>query len=234
VRNVSLAIKHGELSSIIGPNGAGKTTLFNLITGYIRPDSGRILYYAQPIEGLAPHTIARMGIGRAFQIPAIFPELSVSENVRAAVISRLGLSLKFAKEVSKFRQVRKRVDEILEQVGLLERADQVAGTLAHGDQKRLDLAIALAMEPSILLLDEPTSGMSPEERSHTVSLIKELWERRKLTLVFIEHDMDVVFSISQVVRVLHYGELIAEGTPDEISRNERVVEAYLGREETSV
>ncbi len=230
ITGVSLDVERGELSSIIGPNGAGKTTLFNLITGYHLPDEGRILFEGRDIVGMQPFEIVRLGIGRAFQITSIFPRLSVLDNVLAALITHGGGNLNLFTPARKLREVHERAHQVLKDVGLSETAQQQCGTLAHGNQKRLDIALALALEPKLLLLDEPTAGMSPEERWATVELVQDLWQRLKITMLFIEHDMDIVFKISQKVRVLCYGSLIAQGTPEEISKDKKVIEAYLGEE----
>lgn len=231
LKNVSFSISEGERSAIIGPNGAGKTTLFNLIGGNLLPNAGRIFFQGKDITGLHPFDIVRLGVARAFQITNIFPRLSALENIIATIISHQKRNLNIVTPISKLQAVTQRAYQILESVGLAEMAHQQSGTLAHGNQKRLDIAVALALQPKLLLLDEPTAGMSPEERWHTVELIRKLWEQLSVTMLFIEHDMDVVFSISQKVRVLCYGELLAEGSPEEISKNARVIEAYLGKEE---
>lgn len=230
ISNVSLAVTEGELSAIIGPNGAGKTTLFNLITGYHLPNSGGIYFEDKQISGMQPFDIVRRGIARAFQITNIFPKLSVLENIIASVITHRKGNLNFITPTSRLTSVYERAHQILEDVGLIDLADRQSGTLAHGNQKILDIAVALAMEPKLLLLDEPTAGMSPEERWQTVELIQKLWKQLNITMVFIEHDMDIVFGISQKVRVLCYGTLLAEGNPHEISENDKVIEAYLGEE----
>jgi branched-chain amino acid transport system ATP-binding protein len=230
MNNINFSLPQGELSAIIGPNGAGKTTLFNLITGYHLPDSGRILFEGRNIAGKHPYEIVRLGIGRAFQRTNIFPRLSVLENMVATVISFKKGSLNMVTPVSKLKKIEERALEILSDMGLADISDRQSGTLPHGDQKRLDIAMALALEPKLLLLDEPTAGISPEERWRTIDLVHDLWERLKITMLFIEHDMDIVFKISQKIRVLCYGSLLAEGTPEEISRNEKVIEAYLGEE----
>jgi branched-chain amino acid transport system ATP-binding protein len=230
VNNVSIAVEEGELSSIIGPNGAGKTTLFNLITGNLTPDAGRILFKGENLVGLPHYQIVRKGIGRSFQRTTIFPSLTALENVRAAILSHQKKHFHFFSDRRSLKQVDQAAFEILESLNLQDQAHRVCSTLAHGDQKLLDMGIALALEPDLLLLDEPTAGMSPEERWNTVSLIQRLWKRRKITVVFIEHDMDMVFSVSQKIRVLHYGGIIAEGKPEEISHNRAVIEAYLGEE----
>jgi branched-chain amino acid transport system ATP-binding protein len=230
LQDVSFSVSTGELSAIIGPNGAGKTTLFNLISGNLLPDKGQIIFQGRNISDMQPFEIVRLGMARAFQITNIFPRLSVLDNVVATIISYEKRNLNFITPVSKFRDVIEKAYRILESVKLTDIAHQQSGTLAHGNQKRLDIAIALALEPKLLLLDEPTAGMSPEERRQTVELIRTLWEELKVTMLFIEHDMDVVFSISKIVRVLCYGTLLAEGIPKEISQNEQVIEAYLGTE----
>jgi branched-chain amino acid transport system ATP-binding protein len=230
VNSVNLSIEKGELSSIIGPNGAGKTTLFNLITGYLSPDSGKVLFKGDNIFGLPHYKIVGKGIGRSFQRTTIFPSLTVFENVRAAILRHHKKNFKFFTNSNSLKDVNEATFGILESIHLENQATRISNTLAHGDQKLLDIGIALALEPDLLLLDEPTAGMSPEERWKTVEMIQKLWQSRNMTVVFIEHDMDMVFSISQKIRVLHYGEIIAEGPPEEISHNRAVIEAYLGEE----
>ena len=230
ISDISLSIERGELSAIIGPNGAGKTTFFNLITGYHLANSGQIYFEGKSIGGMQPFDIVRLGIARAFQITNIFPKLSVLENIVATVITHQKSNLNLITPINKLKSVYDRAYQILEDVGLADRAHRQSGTLAHGNQKILDIAVALAMEPKLLLLDEPTAGMSPEERWQTVELIQKLWQQLNITMVFIEHDMDIVFGISQKVRVLCYGTMLAEGTPEEISKNDKVIEAYLGEE----
>lgn len=230
ISDISVTFEQAELSAIIGPNGAGKTTFFNLITGYHLPNSGKIYFEGKSITGMQPFDIGRLGIARAFQITNIFPKLSVLENVVATVITHQKGNLNLVTPTVKLKAAYERAYQILEDVGLADRADRQSGTLAHGNQKILDIAVALAMEPKLLLLDEPTAGMSPEERWQTVELIQKLWQQLNITMVFIEHDMDIVFGISQKVRVLCYGSMLAEGTPEEISKNDKVIEAYLGEE----
>jgi len=230
ISDISVSFEQGELSAIIGPNGAGKTTFFNLITGYHLANSGQIYFEGKSIGGMQPFDIVRLGIARAFQITNIFPKLSVLENIVATVITHQKGNLNLVTPIVKLKSVYDRAYQILEDVGLADRAHRQSGTLAHGHQKILDIALALAMEPKLLLLDEPTAGMSPEERWQTVELIQKLWQQLNITMVFIEHDMDIVFGISQKVRVLCYGTMLAEGTPEEISKNDKVIEAYLGEE----
>ncbi len=229
VSGISFMIRKGELSSIIGPNGAGKTTLFNLLTGHLRADTGRIVFKDNEITGLSPHEICRKGIGRSFQRTNIFPRLSAFDNVQVAVMSWQRKNSNIF--VSAKKMLRDETDEILKSVGLQDKKDMTAGLLAHGDQRRLEIGIALGSNPELLLLDEPTAGMSPEESGKTVELIQKLTRERGLTLVFIEHDMEVVFGISEKVRVMHLGVIIAEGTPEEVRSNGEVQRIYLAEEE---
>jgi len=228
--DVSFAIPRGELSAIIGPNGAGKTTLFNLITGKLVPDAGEVLFKGERIDGRSPADIARKGIGRAFQITSIFKERTVLENVLVSVLSREKKTARLFRRATAYHEAVREAIEILATLSLDAKAGEMAGSLPHGDQKRLDIAVALALNPELVMLDEPMAGMSPEERTTTVDLIRKIWKEKGLTLLFIEHDMDVVFGISEWIRVLNQGVLLAEGTPDEISRNREVITAYLGEE----
>jgi branched-chain amino acid transport system ATP-binding protein len=229
--DVSFHVMPGEISAIIGPNGAGKTTLFNQITGYLSTDDGHIRFQGRRLNMLSPQRIVELGIGRAFQIASIFPDETVRDNVKIAALSRLGQTRRLFRHAADFRDARAAAESVLESLGLTDAADRPAYALSHGDQKLLDIGIALVLQPRLLLLDEPTAGMSPEERVKTRSLIKKLWKEFDLTLVFIEHDMDMVFDVAQTVRVLQLGALLAEGTPDEIRKNPEVVAAYLGEEE---
>jgi branched-chain amino acid transport system ATP-binding protein len=228
--DVSFSVFPGEITAIIGPNGAGKTTLFNQITGYLLPDKGRIVFLGEDVTGRNTQEIVARGMGRAFQVTSIFQEETVLDNVRVACLSRMNQTRKVFYPVSRFKEATDKAFSILESIGLEKYADRQAFELAHGDQKLLDIGVALGLEPKLLLLDEPTSGMSPEERHLTRELIRKLWKEFSLTLIFIEHDMDTVFGIAQVVRVLHLGRLLAEGTPDEIRNNAEVVTAYLGED----
>ncbi|MGC8604473.1 MAG: ABC transporter ATP-binding protein [Desulfomonilaceae bacterium] len=227
---VSFKLQRGSISAIIGPNGAGKTSLFNQITGYLKPDSGRIIFQGDETTNLTTRQIVARGIGRAFQVTSFFPEETVLDNVRVACLSRMDLTRKTIKSVSRFTEATDRAFSVLESLGLAKQAERPAFELAHGDQKLLDIGIALGLEPKMLLLDEPTSGMSPEERLLTRNLIQKLWKEFNLTLLFIEHDMDTVFGIAQTVRVLQMGRLLAAGTPEEIRNNPDVITAYLGEE----
>jgi branched-chain amino acid transport system ATP-binding protein len=223
---VTLTVKRGSLSSVIGPNGAGKTTLFNQITGYLVPDSGSISFRGDDITGLRPHQISRRGITRAFQIINIFPRLTVLESVQLAIQAKRGKTLQFLRPASGI--ARDEALAILETVGLQEHAFTQARALSHGDQRVLELALALAGEPELLLLDEPMAGMSPYERARITELMQRIHQEHRLTILFCEHDMDVVFAISGTVTVLHQGRVIAEGKPDDIRNNDEVHRVYLG------
>ena len=227
--DVSLHFPKGSLTAVIGPNGAGKTTFFNLITGAFKPDKGRILLDGVDIAGLSPPEIVRRGIGRAFQIARIFPTLTVREAIPGAVQAHRGQHAMLSRRFP-LQETEERAQQIMEMTGLQPKANTLSRNLSHGDQKLLDIALALVLEPRVLLLDEPTAGMGPEERWAMIDKVKGLWEREKMTLIFIEHDMSIVFKIAQTVRVLSYGRVLAEGTPDEIRRHPEVIKAYLGTE----
>jgi len=228
IQDVSMVFKKGELSAIIGPNGAGKTTLFNLITGYYKPDRGEILYLKHNLTRLAPHRISRLGIGRAFQGVAVFPTLSVLENVLIPLIVVKKNNFNFYCFTRDREDLQQEGLRYLAMVDLADRVQVLAQNLSHGEQKKLEIGIALAAEPELLLLDEPTAGMSPSETQDMVKLIKKLSVESKKTIIFTEHDMDVVFRTAEKITVLHLGSLIAEGKPEEISQNELVKKAYLG------
>ncbi len=227
--DVTLDFATGSLTAVIGPNGAGKSTFFNLITGALKPDTGRILLDGTDLVGRSPPDIVRHGIGRAFQVASIFPSLTVGEAMLAAVGAdqrRAGvLHRRFP-----LAETRDRAEYAMELLGLAGKRDRTAATLSHGDQKLLDIALALVLEPKVLLLDEPTAGMGTEERWRMIERVHELWTREKITVVFIEHDMDIVFKIAPSIVVLCYGRILATGTPDEIRKNSAVIEAYLGTE----
>jgi len=227
---VSFEIQPQEIAAIIGPNGAGKTTLFNQITGHLAPDGGQVFLQGQDIVGLTPQAIVKRGVGRSFQIASIFPDETALDNVRVACMSKLNQTRHLWRPVEQFNQATEQAHAILQSLGLERQADRMAYELAHGDQKLLDIGIALVLEPKLLLLDEPTAGMSPEERQLTRQLIKALWAQYRLTLIFIEHDMDMVFGIAERIMVLNHGALIADGTPDQIRSNKEVITAYLGEE----
>ena len=227
IDDVSLRFEQGSLTAVIGPNGAGKTTFFNLITGAFRPDAGRVLLGDEDIAGLGAPEIMRRGMGRAFQIASIFPSLTVRDAILGAVNAH---RRDYAQLVRRFplSQAQPHADEVMELVGLGARAHVLSGNLSHGDQKLLDIALALALQPRVLLLDEPTAGMGSEERWQMIETVYQLWQRKQMTLIFIEHDMDIVFKYAQTIRVLSYGKVLAEGTADEVRRNPAVIEAYLG------
>ena len=226
LRGVSLSVPRGSISAIIGPNGAGKTTLFNLITGHLRPDAGNVSFKNREITGIAPHDLCRLGMGRSFQRTNIFPRLTVFQNIQAAFLSHRGRGWNLLASVDRF--YRDETEALLVSVGLLGKAGEVAGFLSHGNQKQLELGITLALEPEILLLDEPTAGMSAQETRESIRLIERIARERGLTLLFTEHDMEVVFAIAQRITVLHQGEVIADGTPEEVRRHPEVRRVYLG------
>ncbi|MGC6392337.1 MAG: ABC transporter ATP-binding protein [Alphaproteobacteria bacterium] len=225
--NVSIFFPKGSLTAIIGPNGAGKTTFFNQITGHLTPNSGSIKLDGAELVGLKPREIVYRGVGRAFQVANIFPTFTVREALMASIMAHQGHSERI---FQLFHQddLREKGDRLLKTLDLESVADELCANISHGDQKVLDIGLALALEPSVLLLDEPTAGMGPDERWQMVRTVQRLWQENDLTLIFIEHDMDIVFEIAQKIHVLRYGSLIASGTADEIRRNEEVIEAYLG------
>ncbi len=223
---VNLRVEEGEISAVIGPNGAGKTTLFNVITGHLVPDAGRIAFRGRDITGRPPHAICRLGLARSFQRTNIFPRLTVFENVQIAVLSHERRAYGVWEPARGL--ARDRTMAVLEDVGLTTRAGDPSGSLSYGDQKQLELGIALALEPTLLLLDEPTAGMSPQETRQSVALVERLARQRKLTVLFTEHDMDVVFAVAQRIRVLHQGRIIVEGRPEEIRGHPEVKRVYLG------
>jgi branched-chain amino acid transport system ATP-binding protein len=226
VNGATLKVERGDVVAVIGPNGAGKTTLFNLITGQLPPTAGRIWFKEENIAGLAPHLVCRKGISRSYQVVNIFNRLTLFENVQVAVLSHCG------KTFDLFRPAKTiAVDEtrrILDSVGLLDKAAMTSGALSHGDQKVLEIAIALGNRPELLILDEPTAGMSPEETAVTLRLMKRLSGKLGLTILFCEHDMGMVFSIATQIMVMQQGRTIIQGPPDEVRNNQQVRDAYLG------
>jgi branched-chain amino acid transport system ATP-binding protein len=226
VNGVSLAVEREERRAIIGPNGAGKTTLFNLITGLLAPSEGRIVFAGTAITGLAPHAVARRGLSRSFQRNNLFLGLAVLENLRLAAAAREPGSYDLLGSVAGRPRPLARAREVAEAVGLAERLDVPAGRLSYGEQRQLEVGIALATAPALLLLDEPTAGMSPEETARMTQLLRGL--PRAVSLLIIEHDMDVVFSLADRLTVLHHGEVLAEGSPDAVRADPRVYEVYLG------
>jgi branched-chain amino acid transport system ATP-binding protein len=223
---VSFTVPRGSISAIIGPNGAGKTTLFNLITGHLRPDSGEVIFRGQNVTGIAPHDLCRLGMGRSFQRTNIFPRLTVYQNIQAAFISHRGHGWNLLAPADHL--YRSETEMLLRAVGLVDKASEVSGFLSHGNQKQIELGIALALEPELLLLDEPTAGMSAAETHESIALIERLARERHLTLLFTEHDMEVVFSIAHRITVLHQGKVIADGTPEAVRSDPEVRRVYLG------
>ncbi|MDQ1336812.1 MAG: transporter ATP-binding protein [Thermodesulfobacteriota bacterium] len=226
VSGADLTVEAGQMVAVIGPNGAGKTTLFNLITGQLKPDRGRIIFNDEEIGSLPPYEICRKGIARSFQIANIFPRLTVFRNVQVSVLSQQRKSTRL------FRPARTMaLDEtrnILENVGLSDKTDTIAGALAHGDQRALEIAIALGNNPQLLVLDEPTAGMSAEETGTTMALIRRLADEQGLTILFCEHDMEVVFNVAQSIMVMHQGITILQAGPEAVHNSRQVQECYLG------
>jgi branched-chain amino acid transport system ATP-binding protein len=225
--DISLSVAAGERRALIGPNGAGKTTLFNLISGVLPIDGGRILFDGQDVSGRSLDARARLGMGRTFQRNNLFLPLSTLENVRLAVRQRAGLSARMFRPASSYEAVDSEALELLGRVGLRERADEPAGQLAYGQQRALEIALALALRPRLLLLDEPTSGMAPAETTELIDLIAAL--PRTITLLIIEHDIDAVFRLADQITVLSYGSVLAEGSAEQIRANPQVQEVYLGQ-----
>jgi branched-chain amino acid transport system ATP-binding protein len=229
VRGVSMSVEPGELRAVIGPNGAGKTTFFNLITGLFQPTSGRIIFDGEDVTGVLPARRVWRGIARTFQITEVFPELSVHENLRIPVEVASGFRLKPWLSRAADVKVRERVADLLHMGGLTDKAGRMVGELSHGDQRSTEIMMAIALNPRLLLLDEPTAGMGEQETFEIIQLIRRLHKDNKLTIVLIEHDMRVVFHLADRIMVLDQGKFLAEGTPAEIAANEAVQTAYLGK-----
>jgi len=229
VSDISMIVEMGELRAVIGPNGAGKTTYFNLISGFLKPTAGRIIFDGEDITGLLPARRVWRGIARTFQVTEVFPELSLRENLRIPVEVAAGLRLRPWLSRAAETATRARVDELLEMGGLASKAGRLVGELAHGDQRATEIMMALALKPRLLLLDEPTAGMGDQETYEITRLIRSLHKNSKLTIILIEHDMRVVFHLADRITVLDQGKFLAEGTPQEIAANPAVQSAYLGQ-----
>ena len=226
VSAVSLSVAKQQIAAVIGPNGAGKSTFFNLITGHLRPDTGAIRLNGRDITGIAPHKICGAGMGRSFQRTNIFPKLTVFDNVQAAYLAHRGKGGNFWSSAERF--YRDETETLLRSIGLWEQRASIGGVMSYGAQKQLELGLALASDPAVLLLDEPTAGMSATETHDAIRLLERIAGERELTLLFTEHDMEVVFSIAQKIAVLHQGRKIAEGTPSEVRADPEVRRIYLG------
>ncbi len=230
--NVNLQVEEGERHAVIGPNGAGKTTLFNVITGTYRPSRGQVLFKGNEITGAKPHKLMRLGVGRSFQITSTFNRLTTFQNIRLAILSKKGIRFHLFRKVDKMLDITKETDEVLKRINLDRERDVPASMLSYGKHRSLEISLALATDPDLILLDEPTAGMSRDETHYAVELIRRLTEGK--TVVIIEHDMDVVFSLADRITVLHYGQILATGTPAEIRQNQAVKDAYLGETEVEV
>ena len=228
VADVSMQVKTGSFHSVIGPNGAGKTTFFNLLSGNLKPTAGQVFFKGEDITRLPVHRTIHKGIGRSFQITNIFPNLTVMENIRLACQSLGHDNFKLFRSHRAFRRYEERAWEVMQQVGLSERALSPARTLPHGDQRKLELGMILAPDPEVLLLDEPTAGMASEQVPELMALIRDIQATGSKTIMLVEHNMNVVMNVSDTITVMHYGEVLAEGSPAEISANETVQKAYLG------
>ncbi len=228
LESVSFSVKKGERHAIIGPNGAGKTTLFNVISGKYKPSSGQVIFKGQEVSGRPPHLLTRMGMGRSFQITNLFQELTVFDNINAGVRCCHGLRYNFFKRVARAKEISCKTMEILSLLNLTAVKNKAASTLSYGQQRALEIGVTLATEPELILLDEPTAGMTREETAETIAMIDRVTANK--AIVIIEHDMDVVFSLADTISVLHYGTIIASGPPEEIRKDQRVKDAYLGEE----
>lgn len=228
VDHVSLSIPEKEFKSIIGPNGAGKTTFFNLLSGQLKPSAGQVFYKGEDISKLSPPKRTKLGIGRSFQITNVFPNLTILENVRLAAQANKNIMYSMFRNYKKYPALEERAIECLEQVHLAAKFNHLASSLAHGEKRKLEIAMLLALDPELLLLDEPTAGMSLEEVPAIIEVIRQIRDRRDRTIILIEHKMDLVLDLSDTISVLFHGKLLADGHPNEIMNNEQVQTAYLG------
>jgi len=227
--DVNLEVEEGERHAIIGPNGAGKTTLFNVITGTYVPSKGQTFFKGNEITGFKPHQLARIGVGRSFQITSTFSKLTAFQNIRMGILSKKGIRFNLFRKVDKMQAITEETDELLRRINLHAERDVPADLLSYGKHRSLEVSMAMATNPELVMLDEPTAGMSRDETHHAVELIRRLTEGK--TMVIIEHDMDVVFSLADRITVLHLGTILASGPPDEIRENQAVKDAYLGETE---
>lgn len=227
--DVNLQVEEGERHALIGPNGAGKTTLFNVITGNYHATNGQVFFKGKDVTRFAPHQLTRMGMGRSFQITSTFSRMTAFQNIRQAVLSKNKVRFQMLKKLDKMKAVNEETEEILKRINLIEQRNIPAGMLSYGKHRALEISMALATDPDLVMLDEPTAGMSRDETRTAVELIRRLTEGK--TVVIIEHDMDVVFNLADRITVLHYGRILATGTPTEIRENPAVKEAYLGEME---
>ncbi|HET7876201.1 MAG TPA: ABC transporter ATP-binding protein [Methylomirabilota bacterium] len=232
LQGIDLEVREGERHAVIGPNGAGKSTLFNIVTGRFRPRRGHVVYRGRDITGAAPHRIARLGVGRSFQIINTFPRLTVFQNVRSAILSRRHMRLNPWSLVDRVAEVTRETEDVLALVGLEGRRDTPASELSHGEQRELEIALTVATRPELIMLDEPTAGLNSEDTRRAVGLIRRVTEGK--TLIMVEHDMEVVFNLADRISVIYYGRVLATGMPDEIRGNDEVRRAYLGRKASVV
>jgi branched-chain amino acid transport system ATP-binding protein len=224
--DVNLQIRAGERHAVIGPNGAGKTTLFNVVTGTYAPSCGQVFFKGRDVTGLAPNELSRIGMGRSFQITSTFGRLSAFQNIRLAILSKRGIRFSLFRSVDKMREITRETEAVLDRINLTAERDRAASALSYGKHRALEISLALATDPELVLLDEFAAGMSRDETHYAVELVRRLTEGK--TVVLIEHDMDVVFSLADRITVLHRGEILATGTPAEIRHNQAVKDAYLG------
>jgi len=225
---INLGVQQGERHAIIGPNGAGKSTIFNIITGKYLPSRGKVFFKGMDVTGTSPYKLNRHGLARSFQITNIFRTMTVFQNVRNAILSRNKIRYNLFSRLDRMKNIQEQTEKVLEQIGLQDRKDVLAGLLSYGQQRALEIGLTIATEPELILLDEPTAGMSSEETREAVKLIGRVTQGK--TLIIVEHDMEVVFSLADRITVIYYGEILASGPPDEIRQNQKVKDAYLGEE----